>query len=1182
MTRLFKGYCIVAFVLSILFFSGCNHSPETLFALRTSDETGIDFSNTISESDSFNIFTYDYIYNGGGVVVADFNNDGLQDIFFTGSMVPNKLYLNLGNMKFKDVTKQAKVNLEERWSSGSVAVDINNDGWQDIYVCATMKEDSTLRGNMLFLNKGLGEGGAPVFEEVASKFGISVNGFSLMASFLDYDKDSDLDLYVLINKQSDGVASNYRDKVEDGSSPNNDFLFRNNGDETFTDVSKQAGIVHDGFGLGLAVADINMDGWPDIYVSNDFMTNDILYVNNRNGTFTNKSPEWLGHHSQFSMGNDVADFNNDGLPDIITMDMLPETNERKKTTINNKNYSNYINNERYRYEYQYIRNMLQLNNGVGFSEIGQLSGVHQTEWSWSTLFADFDNDGLRDIAITNGYPKDITDKDFVTYRLDVGNYLTNSQLLDSVPVVKIPNYAYKNNGDLTFKDVSKEWGFNVPSFSNGAAYADLDNDGDLDYVVNNINENAFVFENLLYEKGDKPDIHFLRVKLKGYPPNIQALGTKVFLFYDSGKMQYSEQEVTRGYLSTVESAIHFGLGKKTLVDSLQIIWPDGSKQKLEKISVDQVLSIAYDPSKSDIPNEMSRVASPTLMSDVSGKFSLRFKHEEDDRIDYNIQRTLPHKFTQSGPGISVGDVNGDKLDDFAVGGSFGHATTLYLQKTDGTFSKSEISFGVSEKKSEDEGLLLFDADGDQDMDLYIVSGSIEAESGSESYQDRLYRNSGAGKLAWDEQALPATLASGSCVRAADFDGDDDLDLFIGGRVVPGQYPLPSESYLLVNEKGSFKNKTDILCPELVKLGMITDGLFTDFNSDGKADLIVVGEYLPVTFFANNNGKFTKVESTGVENLFGWWNSIVGSDFDSDGDIDYVSGNFGLNNGYQVSEKYPLTAYGKDFDKNGSVEAILACYVREDMVGDGEKKLYPVHLWDELNSQSPLFRRKYSRYKQYGKATFDKFLSPVELEGALKLNANYFQSSYIQNLGNGKFKMEALPMLAQIAPINGMVVDDVNNDGNLDVVAVGNDFGNEILVGRLDALNGLILLGDGKGHFALMPSIRSGFIVDGDAKALAKLYGARDQEIFIATQNRDSLRVFAKENQSDTYKVVTINSTEYKGAYVFEDGHIVSAEFYYGSGYLSQSSRKLKIPKGVKEVVLIGYNGKERKIKVSDL
>ena len=617
----------------------------------------------------------------------------------------------------------------------------------------------------------------PVFEEQAAAWGIADMGYSHMAAFFDYDLDGDLDLYILTNRQSDRVSSNYRKKINDGTAVTNDRLYRNNGNQTFTNVTSEAGIRFEGFGLGLAISDFNSDGWPDVYVCNDFITNDLLYINNQDGTFSNQIAKWVGHQSQSSMGNDAADFNNDGLVDITTMDMLPETNVRTKTAISNKSYQNYVNNERFGYEYQYMRNMLHLNNGlgdgVGFSEIGMMAGVFRTEWSWSSLFADLDNDGWKDLIITNGFPRDITDSDFINYREDVEAYISKWKLLDSIPVVKIPNYIYRNNGDLTFTDVSRGWGFASPSFSNGAAYVDLDNDGDLDYIVNNINDPAFVYENQLITKGDQKENtpHYLKVKLVGSPQNLQGIGAKLWI-HSKGSTQFFENFVARGYISSVESG-HLGLGKAAKVDSIRVQWPDGKLSFIKDVAADQVVTIEH--AKAEAFQKKATSIKPLLSVLKPYQKGLSYFPNEEDRIDFNLQRTIPHKFTQAGPGMAVGDVNGDSLEDLVIGGAVGQPTTLFLQNADGTFTRSVI--GAPIKPEEDEGLLLFDADGDQDLDLYCVSGSIEAEPGSPVYQDRLYLNDGKGQFTLDRQALPELRASGSCVRAADIDQDGDLDLF---------------------------------------------------------------------------------------------------------------------------------------------------------------------------------------------------------------------------------------------------------------------------------------------------------------------------------------------------------------------------------------------------------------------
>lgn len=1167
-------HSLLILCFALLLFTRCENKEDTLFELKDADDTGVYFNNLVEETDSFNILSYEYIYNGGGVAIADFNNDDKQDIFFSGNQVPNKLYLNQGDFKFKDVSEKAHITVAGRWNTGVAVVDINNDGWMDIYVCATTYPNPEDRRNMLFVNQGLDSSGEPTFQELASQYGIDYDGNSIMAAFFDYDRDGDLDLYILENQKLNNVPTNYRAKIVDGSAANNDRLFRNEGNGKFTDITLQAGIVQEGYGLGLAISDVNMDGWPDIYVSNDYLSNDILYINQQNGTFKNRIAELVGHQSQFSMGNDAADLNNDARPDIITLDMLPETNDRKKTTIGNKSYLTYINNDKFGYEYQYVRNMLHLNNGVDqsikFSEIGQLSGIHQTEWSWSPLSADFDNDGHKDMMITNGFPKDITDKDFANYRADVGAVASLGHLIDSIPIVKIPNYAYKNNGDLTFSDVTTKWGMDKPSFSNGASFGDLDNDGDLDYVVNNINGRAFVYENLVIgpKSNTSSGNHFLKIKLQGNKDNVGAIGSKITLYYDSGNVQYYEHNIYRGFLSSVNDVVHFGIGDNATVDSILVVWPDGKTSRLKNVAADQRLTIQY---QSAVESNGPGPIAPKLVQERSVDFGLRYRHEEDDKIDYNLQRTLPHKFSQSGPGLAVGDINNDGLEDFVVGGAAYYNTTIFKQNVKGTFT-SVATGKNSSKVHEDEGLLLFDADNDNDLDLYVVSGSIESQD-AKVYQDRLYSNDGKGNFTLASDALPEIVSSGSCVRAADFDRDGDLDLFVGGRVIPGSYPLPAKSYILRNDKGKFSNVTGTACPELDSLGMITDALWSDFNNDGKMDLIVAGEFMPITFLVNNDNKFSRITSSGIDQYKGWWNSIVGADFDKDGDIDYIAGNLGLNNSFQVKDNHPLKVFAKDFDGNGSIDPVLACYQRESMTSD-TRKLFPVHFWEEINSQSPKFRQKYSRYRQYSKATVEELLSPEDLKGALILDANHMASSYIENLGNNKFSLKQLPMMAQSAPVNGIVTTDIDDDGNLDVVMVGNDYGNEVFAGRYDAFTGLVLKGDGKGSFEVVRSAVSGFYVPGDAKALAKLYDSNGGELFIATQNRDSLKIFSKVNSERSGTVETGTTDSYMEL-IFNDGRKERIELYYGSGYLSQSSRKQRIPKGVKEVRIYNYSGESR-------
>ncbi len=1179
MNRIVRAAAVLAIVS---LWGGCKPDAKTLFTLVPGDDSGVEFTNRITETDSFNILTYEYIYNGGGVAVADFNKDGKQDLFFTGNEVGNSLYLNDGDFHFRDITATANVNVPGRWNSGVAVADVNNDGWPDIYVCATMRQDSSQRRNMLFIHQGLNEAGLPTFAEQAGAYGVDDYGHSMMAAFFDYDRDGDLDLYVLTNEKLHNQPTNYRTKIIDGSSPNNDRLYRNNGNNTFTNVTKEAGITIEGFGLGLAIADFNVDGWPDIYVSNDYLSNDLLYLNNRNGTFTNKIGQFIGHQSQFSMGNDAADVNNDALPDVVTLDMLPEINQRKKTTISNKSYQAYLNTEKFGYEYQYVRNMLHINGGldkgIKFQEVGELAGVHQTEWSWSPLMADFDNDGLKDLLITNGFPKDITDKDFANYRADAGSVAGIRYLVDSIPIVKIPNYAFRNNGDLTFTDVSVPWGLKRPSFSNGAAFVDLDDDGDLDYVVNNINEEAFIYRNNLYP-GESPAVgknNYLRFRLKTKSANSEAIGAKVILRY-GGHIQYNEVEPYRGFLSTVDPVVHFGVGTNEQVDTVVVMWPDGQIDEMHNVKANQLVALEESPKQGAKPENDFRFGYPkpvNLVANVSKQSGLTFKHSEADVIDYNFQRTLPHKFSQLGPGVAVGDVNGDGTDDVVFGASAGLTMSVYLQEHNGTFKAASRPKGPIEKPEEDEGLLLFDADNDNDLDLYIVSGSIEPGQSLDIFQDRLYINDGHGGFSLRKDALPDTRSSGSCVRAADIDADGDLDLFVGGRVLPGQYPFAPDSYLLRNDGGKFTNVTEAWCADLKAPGMVTDAIWSDVDSDGKVDLVVAGEFMALTVFHNDGSRFTKLTDTGLEKYTGWWNSLTAGDFDQDGDVDFIGGNLGLNNMYQVSTTYPLKVYAKDFDGNGSVDPVLACYVKEAIDGD-VKKLYPVHFWDELNTQSPKFRRKFGTYKAYGQATLEQLLTPEEREGALVLEANTMTTSYIENRGKGKFVVKALPTPVQVAPVNGMVATDIDDDGDLDVVMVGNDYGNEVFSGRYDAFNGLILLGDGAGGFSPVDAARSGFYVPGDAKALAMLEGANGP-LFVATQNRDSVKVFSPVNHNKDLIISPLQSDSYI-EYVLGDKH-VRREIYFGAGYLSQSTRKIRIPNGSTEITLYNFKGQRRMIK----
>ncbi|HVY76032.1 MAG TPA: VCBS repeat-containing protein [Puia sp.] len=1112
-----------ASLLPLVSLLSCVHKQKnTLFTQLPSAESGIHFSNDLNEADSSHSFIDEFGYMGGGVGIGDFNNDGLKDIFFSGNQVSCRLYINKGNNQFEDITEKAGLTTN-LWATGVSIVDINNDGYDDIYVCVFGKDLGHPAKNLLFINQH-----DLTFKEEAEAYGLADTGYSTEAVFLDYDKDGDLDLY-LVNYLLGANANAVVPIDRSGRSIANDRLFRNDGysaamgHPVFTDVTLQAGIKESGYGLGAAVSDFNNDGWPDIYVTNDFLSNDELWLNNHNGTFSNVIGKAIQHQSYSSMGIDAADLNNDGLPDIMSLDMLPEYNERKKTSFSFMNYERYQAERQMGYEPEFMRNMLQINNGCFpatdtsiripfFSETGQLAGVEATDWSWSVLLADFNNDGWKDIHITNGIGRDFINADFIEFSSSV--FTSNKSKAEQQEIIKkkladldhinLPNYFYLNNHDYTFTDASDTAGINEPSMSNGAAYVDLDNDGDLDLVVNNINKEAFVFINNTIRKDKPVENHFLSLKLQGDSLNTRGFGARVYL-YNAGGIQMQEENPVRGYFSSVDQQLLFGLGGNRRVDSLLVVWPDGKSQTIKNIAADTVLTISR---KNAVVTYAPNPEPARLFSDITSAAGIAYRHQEVPFNDFGVQGLLPHKYSQLGPFITTGDIDRNGTTDFFIGGGFNFSGKVFTQQKDQRFVSKNLIDSI--KIEEDMDCLLFDADGDGDLDLLVTSGDVQYEENSPYYKPRLYLNDGKGNFSLQSNAITASVTTiAGCVTAADFDGDGDLDLFIGGRV-SRQYPLSPRSFILQNDHGVFTDVTEKVCPALERPGMVSAAVAVDFDNDKQTDLIIAGEWMPVRFFKNDHGRFREVtDSTGLSQTNGLWRSLVAADIDNDGDPDLVAGNLGLNCEYRVSAAEPMRLFAGDLDNNGKIDPILFYYIKDK---DGQKRLRPAASRTQLSNQVPAIKKQFPLYEDYAHASFDDIFNGIEKDSLRKFYCDETRSCWFENRGNGKFVKHVLPTEAQFAPVNAILCNDFDQDGFKDLLLAGNDYQTDVVTGRYDASYGCFLHGNGKKSFTSVEPVQSGFILKGDVKDLSLLTLAKGEKIVLAAVNDDSLRVFRVNRQ----------------------------------------------------------------------
>lgn len=1073
---------------------------EKLFTYLEPDKTGVTFNNVLEEKPERHYANFNPIYDGGGVATGDINNDNLPDLYFTGNEVPNKLYLNKGNFEFEDISASAGIEGGGGWHNGVNMVDINADGLLDIYVCrGGWVKDPKLRKNLLFINKG-----DQKFEEQAAQFGLADQGFSFQSAFFDFDNDGDLDVYLINHPEKSYLQiPGYLEGRKKGSKFEKDRLYENNGNNTFTDITEKAGMNGTfGFGLSVSTADLDNNGYLDIYVSNDYTEPDYLWMNNGDGTFDEEVKEKMRHISVFSMGVDIADLDHDGLEDVFVTEMLPEDYKRSKTnmaSMNPKGFYQMVDNG---FHYCYMHNNLHLNLGNGhFSEISQLAGLSKTDWSWATFMTDFDNDGLRDVFVANGYRRDLFDKDankkmdefFDEHREKKKQGIPDiNDALGFFPSEQLENYIYKNDGDFSFTKMTKGWGLDQPSFSNGASIADLDNDGDLDLVVNNMNQEAFVYQN----NAEKNSNNYLRIKLLGTDKNLEGTGAKVTLSYGDN-IQFEQLKTNRGYLGTVEPILHFGLGAVSKIDEIKVEWLDGKVSILKDVDANSLVTI----SQAEAQDWNSKEDSPTpIFTEITNQaFETPHKHQENDFDDFKNQILLPHRQSRLGPFISVADVNGDGLEDFYVGGASKQSGQLYIQNSNGKFEPKEVKVFTQDYPYEDMSSLFFDADGDGDQDLYVVSGGTEFPQGSSFLRDRMYLNDGTGDFSRMSD-FPKIPNSGSCVLAEDIDADGDLDLFVGGRTTPDRYPYPTSSHILINNEGKFEFATHIWSKTLMDIGMVTSAIWSDFDQNGTPDLILTGEWMNFRFFKNDGSKLTEVTSEVLSGDYtGWWNRIVEHDIDGDGDLDYIAGNLGLNYKFHASEEKPFHVYCDDFDENGSYDVVLAKYYG--------KKQVPVRGRECSSQQMPFVAEKFPTFHEFADAGLDDIIGD-ELNEALHYEAKWFESSLLIN-ENGKFTVAKLPLRAQFSPVQDIVIADFDADGKEDYLLGGNLFNPEVETTRADAGVGLFMKINSDLTFSTSTVNESGFFIPYDVKDMQLIHlGKEKKKAVLVGSNDDILRLFS--------------------------------------------------------------------------